>query len=110
MRGLVIVGHGSRIGNFRDVLELHKRRIEMLGYFDEVKIAFVMEEPKVEEVIEEMRSDEIYVVPVFISEGEHVIDIRKRVKSFGDRVKMCDPIGREVFVTMAIVNSAIKLI
>jgi len=123
VRGLVIVGHGSKLPYYREVMELHKERIEKTGLFDEVRIAFAAHKrrPRVDEVIREMRSDVIYVVPLFIAYGVHTTEELPRDLGFegktgvvegeieGKRVILCEPIGRDVFVTYAILNAVFGL-
>ena len=112
MKGLVIAGHGSKSSAFGEVLELHRRRIERLGLFSEVKIAFVEEgEPNLQEVIENMESDSIFVVPLFISPGYHVSTLPELVgKVEGKRIAFCDPVGDDIFVTFAILNKIFQLV
>jgi len=113
MRGIVIVGHGSKLPYFREVAEIHRRRIEKTGLFDEVEVAFIIDRPRLDEVIVNMKSDVIYVVPLFISHGQHTMtDIPKALgfngregMTNGKRVILCEPIGRDIFVTYAILNA-----
>ncbi len=120
MRGLLIVGHGSQLPHYREVIEKHRRRIEAAGIFDEVRIAFAARKrrPMPDEAIREMRSDVIYVVPLFISAGLHVTKDLPEMLGFaegqregefeGKRVIICDPIGEDVFVTYAILNAVFR--
>ncbi|MBO8183358.1 MAG: CbiX/SirB N-terminal domain-containing protein [Archaeoglobus sp.] len=113
MKGLVIAGHGSRSSAFRDVLELHKRRIEKLGLFAEVRIAFVEEgDPPLQKVIEDMKSESIFIVPLFISPGYHVSEnIPEIVRKIEDKeIFICDPVGDDIFVSFAIINKIFQLI
>ena len=122
MRGLVLVGHGSRLPHYLEVMNYHRRRIESMGIFGEVKIAFVYTEPHVDDVVKEMESSEIYVVPVFISHGVHTTkDIpeslglkagkdgegKGRVEGIfdGKKIILCSPIGSDPLITYAILNS-----
>ena len=123
MRGLVIVGHGSKLPHYRKVMEIHKERIEKTGLFDEVRLAFSAHgrRPTVDEVIREMESEEIYVVPLFIAYGHHTTEDLPKALGFdfregriegkfeGKRVILCEPIGEDVFVTYAILNAVFGL-
>ncbi|MCD6492507.1 MAG: sirohydrochlorin cobaltochelatase [Archaeoglobaceae archaeon] len=123
MRGLVIVGHGSQLPHYREVMEKHKKRIEKAGIFDEVKIAFVARKrkPSPDEAIREMKSDTIYLVPLFISAGLHVTEDLPEMLGFpkgggkregifeGKRIVVCDPIGEDLFITHAIINAVFKI-
>lgn len=70
MQGLVIVAHGSHLnpGSSQPTFD-HADTIRATGAFDEVREAFWKEEPSFREVFRTMESEEIYVVPLFISEG-----------------------------------------
>ena len=121
-RGLVIVGHGSQLPHYREVMEKHRKRIEKTGIFDEVRIAFAARKrkPSPDEAIREMKSDTIYVVPLFISAGLHVTKDLPEMLGFpkgsgkkegvfdGKRVVICEPIGEDLFVTYAILNAVFK--
>ena len=122
MRGLVIVGHGSQLPHYREVMEKHKKRIEKSGIFDEVKIAFVARKrkPSPDEAIREMKSDTIYLVPLFISAGLHVTEDLPEMLGFpkdgkkegifdGKKIVICDPIGEDLFVTHAIINAVFRV-
>lgn len=109
MIGLIILGHGSNLPNYRDVVEIHRKRIEELGVFNEVRTAFIIEEPRIDDVISEMKSEKILVVPLFISWGEHLREIKEKIQSF-DNVVLCNPIGESELVTYAIILSALRMI
>lgn len=123
MRGLVIVGHGSQFDHYRKVIELHKKRIEESGAFDEVRIAFAARKrkPSPDEAIRSMKSDIIYVVPLFISYGLHVTEElpemlgfqkgmgMKEGKLYGKRIVLCEPIGEDILVTYAILNAVYRI-
>ncbi len=121
MKGLVIVGHGSQLPYYKKVMELHKKRIEKMKIFDEVKLAFAAHNrrPTVDEVIRDMRSEVIYVVPLFIAYGLTVRELSKTLglkrgtgvverAPNGKKIILCEPIGKDFFVTYAILNAVIK--
>ena len=129
MKGLVLVGHGSRLPHYIEVMNYHRRRIEKMGIFSEVRLAFVYTEPHVDDVVREMESSEIYVVPVFISHGVHTTKdipeslglkdksncggseekVKDRVEGVfhGKKVVLCEPIGSDPLITYAILNSVV---
>ena len=123
LRGLLIVGHGSQLDHYREVMEKHKERIERSGLFDEVRIAFAARKrkPSPDEAIRSMKSDVIYVVPLFISYGLHVTEDLPEMLGFpkgrgrkegsfdGKKIVICEPIGEDYLVTLAIVNSALRI-
>ncbi len=70
MQALVIVGHGSHLNPESSAPTFaHADTVRETGAFDEVREAFWKEEPSVREVLRTLESDEVYVVPLFISEG-----------------------------------------
>ena len=72
MRALVIVGHGSHLNEDSSLpVYEHAARIRERygGEFDEVVECFWKEEPSMRHVLDLVESDEVYVVPAFISEG-----------------------------------------
>ena len=70
MSALVIVGHGSHLnGDSGLPVYEHAARIRESGEFDEVVECFWKEEPSMRHVLDTVESDDVYVVPAFISEG-----------------------------------------
>lgn len=70
MKALVIVGHGSHLNEDSSLpVYEHAERIREMGTFDEVVECFWKEEPSMRHVLDTVESDEVYVVPAFISEG-----------------------------------------
>jgi len=122
-KGLVIVGHGSQLDHYRQVIEKHRRRIEESGAFDEVRIAFAARKrkPSPDEAIRKMKCDVIYLVPLFISYGLHVTEDLPEMLGFpkgrgvkegifdGKKVVICEPIGEDILVTYAILNSVFRI-
>ena len=70
MKALVIVGHGSHLsGDSSEPVYEHARRIRKTGEFDEVVECFWKEEPSMRHVLDTVESEDVCVVPAFISEG-----------------------------------------
>jgi sirohydrochlorin cobaltochelatase len=86
MQALVIVAHGSHLNpDSSTPTYRHADTIRETGVFDEVATAFWKEEPHVREVLRTLESDEVFVVPLFISEGyftEQVIPRELRLEGF----------------------------
>jgi sirohydrochlorin cobaltochelatase len=85
-QALVIAAHGSHLnpGSSEPAFD-HADRIRATGAFDEVREAFWKEEPAFREVLRTVRSDDVYVVPLFISEGyftEQVIPRELRLEGW----------------------------
>lgn len=70
MKALVIVGHGSHLNEDSSLpVYEHAGRIRESGEYDEVVECFWKEEPSMRHVLDTVESDEVYLVPAFISEG-----------------------------------------
>ena len=86
MQALVIVAHGSHLNPDASTPTYdHADTIREVGVFDEVRTAFWKEEPSFREALRTVESDEVYVVPLFISEGyftEEVIPRELRLQGW----------------------------
>ncbi|MEJ7819833.1 MAG: CbiX/SirB N-terminal domain-containing protein, partial [Rubrobacteraceae bacterium] len=70
LKALVIVGHGSHLNEDSSLpVYEHAARIRKTGEYDEVVECFWKEEPSMRHVLDTVESDEVVVVPAFISEG-----------------------------------------
>ena len=70
MQALVIVAHGSHLNPDSSAPTYdHADTVREVGAFDEVRTGFWKEEPSIREVLRTVEADEVYVVPLFISEG-----------------------------------------
>ena len=76
---LVIAAHGSHLnpGSAAPAFD-HADRIRETGAFDEVRETFWKEEPAFREVLRTVDADEVYLVPLFISEGYFTEEIIPR--------------------------------
>jgi sirohydrochlorin cobaltochelatase len=133
MQALVIVAHGSHLNPDSSTPTYdHADTIRETGAFDEVKEAFWKEEPSFREVLRTVESDEVYVVPLFISEGyftEQVIPRELRLDGWdvdewdsedgvsasqatlgaddvGKRIHYCGPVGTHEAMSDVIVQRA----
>ncbi|WP_181686737.1 CbiX/SirB N-terminal domain-containing protein [Halorhabdus salina] len=130
MSALVIAAHGSHLNpeSSRPAHE-HARRIRATGAFDTVQTAFWKEEPHFREALRTVPSDEVYLVPLFISEGyftEQVIPREFRLEGWtgwdsngtsavtatlsaedtGQTVHYCGPVGTHDAMSDVIVRRA----
>jgi len=70
MQALVIAAHGSHLNAESSTPAFaHADTIRAAGAFEEVREAFWKEEPSFREVLRTLDSEEVYVVPLFVSEG-----------------------------------------
>ncbi|MFB6250335.1 MAG: CbiX/SirB N-terminal domain-containing protein [Halobellus sp.] len=132
MQALVIVAHGSHLNpDSSTPTHRHADTIRETGAFDEVKTGFWKEEPSLREVLRTVESDEVYVVPLFISEGyftEQVIPRELRLSDWdvsewesdglsadtatltaedtGQTVHYCGPVGTHEAMTDVLVRRA----
>ena len=86
MQALVIVAHGSHLNPDASApTYAHADTVRETGVFDEVATAFWKEEPSFREVLRTLESEEVYVVPLFVSEGyftEEVIPRELRLEGW----------------------------
>ncbi|WP_224269476.1 CbiX/SirB N-terminal domain-containing protein [Haloprofundus salinisoli] len=132
MQALVIVAHGSHLNPDSSAPTYdHADTIRDVGAFDEVKTGFWKEEPSLREVLRTVESDEVFVVPMFISEGyftEQVIPRELRLDGWDvsewdsdglsashatlaatdtdQRVRYCGPVGTHESMTDVLVRRA----
>ncbi len=70
MQALIIIGHGSHLNAESSApVYAHAAALRRTGVFDEVRECFWKEEPSMREVFDLVEADQVYVVPLFISEG-----------------------------------------
>jgi sirohydrochlorin cobaltochelatase len=131
-QALVIVAHGSHLNPDSSApTHTHADTIRETSAFDEVKVGFWKEEPHLREVLRTVESDEVYVVPLFISEGyftEQVIPRELRLEGWdasqwdsdglsadhvtltaadtGQQVTYCGPVGTHESMTDVLIRRA----
>jgi sirohydrochlorin cobaltochelatase len=105
---LIVIGHGSTVNPDSSTPTFaHADTIRRKGLFAEVLCAFWKEEPSLREVLRMTETEEVYVVPHFISEGyftQKVIPreleltgpITRRDKQV---IKYCEPVGNHPQMT-----------
>ncbi|GAB3417290.1 CbiX/SirB N-terminal domain-containing protein [Haloparvum alkalitolerans] len=132
MQALVIVAHGSHLNpDSSTPTYRHADTIRATGAFDEVRTGFWKEEPHLREVLRTTEADEVYVVPLFVSEGyftEQVIPRELRLSGWdveqwgsdglsadqatltaadtGQTVHYCGPVGTHEAMTDVLVRRA----
>jgi sirohydrochlorin cobaltochelatase len=102
---LILVGHGSTLNpdssapTFQHADEIIRRSV-----FGEVYCAFWKEEPSLREVLRMVESNDVYVVPNFISEGYFTETVIPReldlsgaiTERDGKLIKYCQPVGNDL--------------
>ncbi len=132
MQALVIVAHGSHLNpDSSTPTYRHADTIRATGAFDEVRTGFWKEEPHLREVLRTTEADEVFVVPLFVSEGyftEQVIPRELRLSGWdieqwgsdglsadqatltaadtGQTVHYCGPVGTHEAMTDVLVRRA----
>ncbi|MEI6175401.1 MAG: CbiX/SirB N-terminal domain-containing protein, partial [Verrucomicrobiota bacterium] len=112
---LLIVGHGSTENPDSSTPYFdHADEIRSRNLFAEVHCCFWKEEPSMREVLYMIDSDEVYVVPDFISEGYFTQDVIPRelelsgstTKVRGKTLHYCLPVGVHASMTGLILRRA----
>ncbi len=112
---LILVGHGSTVNPDSSTPTLqHADAIREMGLFTEVQCAFWKEEPSMREVFYAVKSDTVYVVPNFISEGYFCQQILPRelrltgpiTQREQKTVYYCDPVGIHPSMTKLLLHRA----
>jgi sirohydrochlorin cobaltochelatase len=122
---LVVLGHGTTLNDqsaapvLQHAAELRRRKL-----FAGVREAFWKQEPQIKKVLAEITAPEVFIVPMFISEGyfsEQVIpaelgysltdDPASRVRREGARtVHYCRPVGSHDLMTTVILARAKEVV
>jgi sirohydrochlorin cobaltochelatase len=112
---LIIVGHGSTLNPDSSAPTLdHAHAIRQRGLFAEVACAFWKEEPSLRQVLHNVESEDVYVVPNFISEGYFTqkiipreLELTGRVtQQAGRTIKYCEPVGNHQRITELLLHRA----
>ncbi|SEH40812.1 sirohydrochlorin cobaltochelatase [Halopenitus malekzadehii] len=132
MQSLVIVAHGSHLNPDSSTPTYdHADTIREADAFGEVRTGFWKEEPHLREVLRTVEGEEVYVVPLFISEGyftEQVIPRELRLEGWdvdrwdsdglsadqatltatdtGQTVHYCGPVGTHEAMTDVLIRRA----
>jgi sirohydrochlorin cobaltochelatase len=114
-RGLLLVGHGSHLNADSSApVRQHAAAIRALGLFDEVRTGFWKEEPNLSRALDPFQSDDITVVPVFISAGYFTNEVIPREMALmgecteirGKPVRYTPPIGSHPALAKVILQRA----
>jgi len=112
---LIIIGHGSTVNPDSSAPTLaHADEIRRRGLFGEVVCAFWKEEPSMRQVFHMVESDDVYVVPNFISEGYFTqkvipreLELDGAITMRGARtIKYCEPVGNHEHMTGLLLRRA----
>jgi len=114
---LLLVGHGSHLNADSSApVYTHAKAIRERGLFDEVRTAFWKEEPSLSRALDGCDSNDVTVVPVFMSAGYFTNEVIPREMGLsgrvtclrGRRVRYTDPVGSHPALAKAIVQRALE--
>jgi sirohydrochlorin cobaltochelatase len=118
MQSLIIIGHGSHLSAESSApVFRHAETIRRMGIFAEVRECFWKEEPSMREIFDLVEADQVYVVPLFISEGYFTEEVIPRelglvgpapsvTHGAGRDVHYCSPVGTHPWMTRMILRRA----
>src|SRR3954468_16341751 len=71
-RALVLLGHGTDLNKSSGgVIYLNTERIRERGLYDLVEVGFLDQDPEIGTVVENVKAENVVLIPVFIAEGWH---------------------------------------
>jgi sirohydrochlorin cobaltochelatase len=118
VQALIIIGHGSHLNADSSApVYRHAEAIRRTGVFDEVRECFWKEEPSMREVFDLVEADDVYVVPLFISEGYFTEEVIPRelgldgpapsvTRKLGKTIRYCGPVGTHPSMAAMILRRA----
>lgn len=118
MQALIIIGHGSHLNADSSApVYRHAEAIRRTGAFSEVRECFWKEEPSMREVFDLVEAEDVYVVPLFISEGYFTEEVIPRelglsgpapsvTEKVGKRIRYCGPVGTHPSMSAMILRRA----
>ncbi len=78
-QALLVVAHGSHLNAASSApAQDHADRVRTAGAFEEVREAYWKEEPSLRNALRTVVADEVYIVPLFVSEGYFTEDVIPR--------------------------------
>jgi sirohydrochlorin cobaltochelatase len=115
---LIVVGHGSTVNpdSSRPTFD-HADKIRGKGIFSDVLCAFWKEEPSLREVLRMVETEEVYIVPHFISEGYFTQKVIPReleltgpiTRRDNKVIKYCEPVGNHPRMTDLLLQRARRI-
>jgi sirohydrochlorin cobaltochelatase len=118
LQALIVIAHGSHLNADSSApVYAHAAAIRRTGAFDEVRECFWKEEPSMREVFDLVEADEVYVVPLFISEGYFTEEVIPRelgldgpppsvTRKLGKTIHYCGPVGTHPSMSRMILRRA----
>ncbi|TAK91412.1 MAG: cobalamin biosynthesis protein CbiX [Verrucomicrobia bacterium] len=118
---LVVLGHGTTLNeNSALPVRQHAAELRRRGIFAEVREAFWKQEPQVKQVLAEIKSPRVFIVPLFISEGYFASEVIPRELGFAgcpatlnsqlSTLNYCSPVGTHERMTDVILARAREVV
>ena len=88
---------------------MHAEAVRQRDCFDEVYVAFLKEEPLIQDALESIDSEKITIVPDFLADGyftRQVIPGLLNLEALPDTVRYCDPVGTHPLMAKLIEDAA----
>lgn len=113
---LIILGHGTTLndGSALPVMQ-HATELRRRGIFAEVREAFWKQEPQIKSVLNEIKTQKVFVAPLMISEGyfasdviprELGLDANSRLLTPDFELTYCKPVGTHPSMTKVLLARA----
>lgn len=111
---LLLLGHGSsKHPDSSSSVRRHAEILRQRGDFTEVHIAFLKEEPFMQDALGDLKYERLAIVPDFLAEGyftKQVIPDLLGVATLPDAARYCDPVGTHPMMQELIVKSAYEVL
>ena len=113
---MLLVGHGSQLSpDSSEPVHRLRRELHRSGSFPEVRVAFWKEEPALSHAFDLVERQDVFVVPIFMSEGYFTRTVVPRElglprppgHSAGRRVHCCRPVGASPRIVEIVRNRAL---
>jgi sirohydrochlorin cobaltochelatase len=113
---LVVLGHGTMLNdNSAAPVRQHAAELRRRNIFREVREAFWKQEPQIKKVLADISAPQVFIAPLFISEGYFAGQVIPRELGFENQSKIkighsemtyCNPVGTHDRMTKVILSRA----
>ncbi len=119
MTALILAAHGSSGGDrISAILRQRVAELEAEGRFDQVKATFAKEPPLFGDVLQDVRADEVFVVPFFTSSGWYSKQVLPRemgltfpvTRRGTQTIRLTEPVGEHPLITERIGRLACRAV
>ncbi|MBT8043644.1 MAG: hypothetical protein KJO79_01735 [Verrucomicrobiae bacterium] len=114
MSVLIILGHGSsKHPDSSRSVRMHADILNKEGKFNEVRCAFLKEQPMIDGCLDGLENESVVLVPDFLAEGyftRQVIPKKLNLDSLPNNIRYCPPVGTHPLMADLIVESTHELL